>query len=252
MIAALNRSLSNEERSRINAVINGDGRVEEIVARHGQDTVQRGSMQTLKKKKWLKDEIINYFHTTCLPKRDEKLCAKQLGRKRSHFFNSFFVQTMFDEKNVNLKLRGEYNYNNVKRWGRRVPGKDIFGLKYIACPINLNNLHWASAVIFMEEKYIQYYDSMGGTDMKKLKGLLQYLKDEHRVKRGEELDTTEWRLVPCTRDTPRQKNDYDCGVFTCMISDFILKDCPLVFSQTHIDKCRDRIALSILTNCAIE
>jgi hypothetical protein len=37
-----------------------------------------------------------------------------------------------------------------------------------------------------------------------------------------------------------------------MFADFILKDCPLHFNQDHIDKCRDRIALSIMRNCAID
>ena len=56
---------------------------------------------------------------------------------------------MFDEKNLNPSLRGKYNYKNVKRWGKKVPGKDIFNLRYIVCPINLDNMHWTSAVIFM-------------------------------------------------------------------------------------------------------
>ncbi len=43
--------------------------------------------------------------------------------------------------------------------------QDIFSLKYIFCPININNSHWTLAVIFMEAKKIQYYDSCGKTDM---------------------------------------------------------------------------------------
>jgi hypothetical protein len=31
----------------------------------------------------------------------------------------------------------------------------------------------------MEDKRIQYYDSMGGTDKAKLVGLLEYVKDEY-------------------------------------------------------------------------
>jgi len=248
----LMRPLTTEEQSVVNNAIRGIGPEGEILARQDADSVQRGSMQTLRRGQWINDEIINYFLKNCLAKRDEKLCAKQPGRKRSHFFNSFFVQTMFDEKNNNDRLRGKYNYKNVKRWGKKVPGKDVFNLRYVVCPINLDNLHWTSAVIFVEEKRIQYYDSMGGTDWKKLEGLLQYLKDEYRAKKGEELDADEWELVACTRDTPRQRNGFDCGVFTCMFCDFISKDCPLVFNQDHIDQCRDRIALSIMKNCAIE
>ena len=45
---------------------------------------------------------------------------------------------------------------------------------------------------------------------------------------------------------------YDCGVFTCMFADFVTKDCEPVFQQQHINQCRERIALSIMKNCAIE
>jgi len=38
---------------------------------------------------------------------------------------------------------------------------------------------------------------------------------------------------------------YDCGVFTCMFSDFISKDSPPVFTQDHIYRCCERIALAI-------
>jgi Ulp1 family protease len=61
----------------------------------------------------------------------------------------------------------------------------------------------------MEAKRIQYYDLMGRTEMAKLEGLLQYVKDEYWVKNGkemDEMDAMEWELVPCKMDTPRQEN----------------------------------------------
>jgi len=247
------RPLTPDEDQIVQTALYGKGYPTEVLASQGADSVQRESIQTLKPGQWLNDEVINYFLKNCLAKRDEKLCAKQPGRKRSHFFNSFFVQAMFDDKNNNTALRGRYNYKNVRRWSKKVPGKDIFNLKYIFCPINLDNMHWTSACIFMEEKKIQYYDSMGGSGMVKLKGLLQYLKDEWKAKKkGGELDVCEWELVACTRDTPQQLNGYDCGVFTCMFADFVTKDCEPVFQQQHITQCRQRIALSIMKNCAIE
>lgn len=36
-----------------------------------------------------------------------------------------------------------------------------------------------------------------------------------------------------------------------MFIDFLSKDCPLVFSQDHVNQCRERIALSILNGKAI-
>jgi len=215
------RPLTDEELQEAASAIHGSGRLTKILVRQGNDSVQRGSMQSLRPKACLKDEIVNYFLKNCLAKRDEKLCAEQPGRKPSHFFNSFFVQTMFDEKNdTNPSLRNKYNY--LSRWGKKVSGGDIFDLRYIVCPINIDNMHWTSAIIFMESKKIQYFDSIDrskverllGVSLKqylkdertKLEGLLQYLKDEHKAKKGRELDVSEWELVPCTSDTPRQEN----------------------------------------------
>ena len=114
---------------------------------------------------------------------------------------------MFDEKANDLEKRGKYNYNQVNHRSRKVPGRgNIFNLKYIFVPINLDNSHRTLAVIFMEDKRIQYYDSMGCTDKAKLVGLLEYVKDKYIKHNGEEMDDTDWKLVSCTRDTPQRRN----------------------------------------------
>lgn len=250
--SSLLRPMTEEENIIVRNAIHGIGPESEILASTETDSVQRGSLYRLQPGRWVNDEVISYFLKNCLSKRDEMLCTKDLNRKRSHFFNSFFVQSLFDEKNANPSKQGVYNYKNVKRWSKKVPGKDIFNLRYVFCPINLNNSHWTCAVIFMEEKKIQYYDSMGGTEWNTLEGLLRYLKDDHQAKKGCPLpDADQWELVGCTEDTPQQRNGYDCGVFTCMFCDFISKDCALAFTQDHVNQCRERIALSIMKNCAI-
>ena len=91
-----------------------------------------------------------------------------------------FVQTLFDEKNNDHNLCGKYNYNNVASWGSSevVPVNDIFDLKCIFNIINEANIHWVLAMVFMEEKKICWYNSLGGIDCTKFNRILQYLKDE--------------------------------------------------------------------------
>lgn len=208
LAASMLRDLSPSEQASVNNAINGVGLdSEEEIVRQGGDSVKRSSMETLQPGQWLNDEVINYYLKNCLASRDRKICSEQPGRKRSHFFNSFFFQTMFDEMNNDKSLRGKYNYENVKSWSNKVPGSDIFNLKYIICPCNHDNMHWSVVVIFIEEKRIQWYDSMGGTDRVKLEGLMQYLKDEYKAKNdGKDLDVSQWKLVRCTKHTPRQRN----------------------------------------------
>ena len=185
LAASMLRDLSPSEQASVNNAVNGVGSDSEEIVRQGGDSVKRLSMKTLKPGQWLNDEVINYYLKNCLASRDRKICNEQPGRKFSHFFNSFFFQSMFDEMNTDDNLRGKYNYEKVKSWSKKVPGSDIFNLKYIICPCNHDNMHWSTAVIFMEEKRIQWYDSMGGTDRAKLEleGLMQYLKDEYKKRR---------------------------------------------------------------------
>lgn len=85
-----------------------------------------------------------------------------------------------------------------------------------------------------------------------LDALFNYIQDEHIAKKNTPLpDADAWELVPTRGDTPRQRNGYDCGVFTCMFADFLSKDTALVFNQDHINQCRERIALSIMKGKAI-
>ena len=243
---SLFRDFTSWEKSIIKQAIYGTGNPTDILASCGNDRVLRTSMVTLKPAIWLNDEVINFFLTVCLAQRDKILCANHPGRKQSYFFSTFFMQLLFDEKNLSPRFRGRYSYKAVQKWSDKVPGGDIFNLKYVFCPINHDNLHWTLAVIFMEKKEIKYYDSLGNTDKNKLEGLLKYVKDEWSSKRGQSEDIGKWKLVHCPSRVPRQRNGYDCGVFVCMISDFVVRDLPLLFNQEHVDVCREHIALNIM------
>jgi Ulp1 protease family, C-terminal catalytic domain len=122
--------VSKEDRDRIHRVMSeGAGNDTDVVAKTEDDTdsVQRYSLRTLRPYEWLNDEVIHYFLAT-LQRRDVQLCQQQLGRKRTHFFKSFFMTKLLDEGNVNPALDGKYCYNNVKRWSKKVPGVFIFHL----------------------------------------------------------------------------------------------------------------------------
>ena len=94
---------------------------------------------------------------------------------------------------------------------------------------------------------------MRGTHRNTLIGIFTYLQDEYRFKHGgaEMPDVEEWRLFESTPHAPGQTNGNDCGVFVCMYADYISNGWPLVFNQSHINQCRERIALGILQNCAV-
>jgi Ulp1 family protease len=97
----------------------------------------------------------------------------------------------------------------------------------------------------MEEKQIQYYDSLKifGKDDKYLKGTLGYSYDLDKKK--EHIKPDEWKLVRCTKTVPQHKNRV-CGAFICMYCYCISHDSCLDFDESIIAKFQKTNALSIL------
>ena len=163
------------------------------------------------------------------------------GRKsrHSHFFNSFFFTKLLEN--------GSYNYRNVKRWSKKVEGKDVFELDKILVPVNVSNMHWCCLCVHVQERVVQFYDSLGGSGLEYLEAMRGYLRDEwSKLGKPGTFDEAEWDLVPTTSNTPRQKNGYDCGVFTSTCADFLSLGVPLTYTQEDIGRCRRRIAMKIL------
>ena len=100
-------------------------------------------------------------------------------------------------------------------------------------PVNLDNVHWCLAVIYMQEQRIQYYDSMNGKGRSCMEALKQYLKDEMMHKKKQVLDTSTWTCLPTQPNTPQQQNGIDCGVFSTMCAHFISTNSVRIILDTH-------------------
>jgi sentrin-specific protease 1 len=167
-------------------------------------------MLSLEPGEWLNDEIINFFFSMLMT-RDELVCGNSNLKRRSCFFHSFFLTRLLDEWNNDPDLAGKYDYHNVRAWSGDVPGKDLFQLDKIFYPINVGDMHWVCAVVFMQKKKIQMFDSMHSSGLGLISHVFNYLKDEHMTKHGCPLpDAHEWRLVENERSTPSQKNGECC------------------------------------------
>jgi Ulp1 family protease len=75
--------------------------------------------------------------------------------------------------------------------------------------------HWALAVVFMEEKRIQLYDSNASSSIRYSQNMRQYyldtifryLQDDHMDKKASTLPNADsWQLIPFSDDTPQQTN----------------------------------------------
>ncbi|KAE9014901.1 hypothetical protein PR003_g14564 [Phytophthora rubi] len=209
-----------------------DGPMEEVLINKYNVGITRRHLQVLLPGVWLNDEVINFYYQM-MSDRDEALVNAGVLSKRSHFFNSFFFTKVSENG---------YNFINVRRWTRKI---DLFAMDKIFLPVNVGNMHWCMAVIFMTEKRIQYYDSMLGSGAACLKILLRYLHDESEHKKKQKFDEEGWELVTCTPDTPQQNNGSDCGVFSCMFADYLSQNKPLTFKQKDISFHRHRMVLHV-------
>jgi sentrin-specific protease 1 len=170
-----------------------------------------------------------------LQERDTNLYQTYFGRDHSYFFNSFFITKL-------LICDDDYKYANVKRWSKKI---DIFEMDKIYFPININNDHWAMAVVYMKEKRICYYDSISKDGSKYVNGLMRWIQDEGTYKKGIVVDPSKWRFFN-SEPTPQQENGFDCGVFSIMCADFISDNLPLQYNQNHMEEFRVKIAAAIL------
>ena len=80
---------------------------------------------------------------------------------------------------------------------------------------------------------------------------LQYLSDESLKNSGRPIYKKEWTLEPCKEaNTPKEKIDYDCGIFVIMFADFLADNLDLnLFSQEDILFYRRKICHATTTGC---
>ena len=216
---------------------------DEVIIHKYNIPMTRKDLCKLKVGVWVNDEIIN-FYVGLLRDRDEELfCrSRQDPSLPSNYQKSYFATTFFFEK---LLVQGIYTYANVARWTREV---DVFSLKQLLFPININNSHWTQLTIYMELKEIHYYDSMSGDGRMFLKAAMQWLQDESLNKRGLTLNATnEWRLIQKEAHVPQQHNGYDCGMFVIMCTRAIAYDQSLTtYHQSDMPRFRKMVGRHII------
>ena len=177
---------------------------------------------------WINDKIVEIY-MQMLAKRSLTKNSRIYGKPRVYCMSTYFF--------LNLIMRG---YGAVERWTKDV---DIFSYDIILVPIHLE-MHWCVAIVDFRSPGVFYYDSMSGHNMPALTAILNYLKEEHLKKKGQELDLT--KFAKDIAECPQQQNGADCGIFACKIADFISREEPVNFSQEDMQYFRKRMIWEIV------
>lgn len=233
--------LTDEEIQLYQQVTNGTMAPDHILVHKFNVSITVQLASCLQDRSWLNDEIIN-FYFSLLGERCDREMQQENGRSgpKCAFLNSFFY--------TKLSENG-YNYDGVRRWTKRRK-IDIFSCDLVFFPVNCKNVHWCLGVINVGQQRIEYYDSMGGQRGSFFPILRQYLIDEFRDKKKDDLDIDEWEDI-CPSDIPHQTNGYDCGMFVCKFADYRSDGLDCSFNQTNIQYFRKRMLVEICRGTVI-
>ncbi|XP_029982888.1 sentrin-specific protease 2 [Sphaeramia orbicularis] len=194
--------------------------------------ITQRDLTTLQDGGWLNDEVMNFYLSLVMER------SSQAGRLKVYAFSTFFFPKLGSGGGGQPG-----GHAAVKRWTKAV---DLFVCDLVLVPLHLG-VHWAMAVIDLKSKTVRSYDSMGNRHDDVCDLLLLYLKEEHRVKKGRDLDVTKWTIGSLkASEIPQQKNGSDCGVFACKYADYISKGQPLSFKQCHMPLFRKLMIWEIL------
>ncbi|KFV08433.1 Sentrin-specific protease 2, partial [Tauraco erythrolophus] len=204
----------------------GRGQPDEIMSSAFKLKVTREDIQTLSNLRWLNDMVINFYMSLLMER------SKKEGYPAVHAFSTFFYPKLISG-----------GYKAVKRWSRDV---DLFKQDLIFVPVHMR-LHWTLVVIDIRKKTIKYFDSMGQKGGKTCETVFQYNLNESRERRNLELTFSEWTLRSMeSYEIPQQSNGSDCGVFMCKFADYISRDKPITFTQSHMPYFRKKMVWEII------
>ena len=126
---------------------------------------------------------------------------------------------------------------------------DIFQYDKVLVPLNVGKKHWCLAVIHMDEKRLDYYDSCGSDNAMCLQALVSYFQDEAQTN-NHPFTPQEWTTC-FPKNIPRQYNEVDCGVFILMYAEYVARGAQFDFTEADMPAFRRKITLDILNGSGI-
>lgn len=117
--------------------------------------------------------------------------------------------------------------------------------KKIIVPLYIEErYHWVLLFVDIDNGNIHYYDSMHNknsaqNELKKAKRLFMFLDIQNRIKLTDHM--IDFKMIDHGRNTiPQQNDSNNCGLYTIIFSEYILKNIP-INNQVKIDVKQERI-----------
>jgi sentrin-specific protease 1 len=119
-------------------------------------------------------------------------------------------------------------------------------------PMHVDGNHWVLSHIDIGEKTITYYDSVK-ISLSKVKSLCESLADVFEFYMTQKLrvcNYKDWEYI--IADTPRQRNNYDCGVFMCRFMLYLYRNRTIDFEQSDMEYLRVLMSVELLKGRLID
>jgi Ulp1 family protease len=100
--------------------------------------IQYQSIETLKKKTWLNDQVINAY-SLLLMKRDREVNPSKADQ--TYIYNTEFSHLLYSAETQEEQLK--FNYDRVKNYLRKHKF-NVFEYKRAIFPINFDQIHWVN------------------------------------------------------------------------------------------------------------
>lgn len=201
---------------------------EVLITRFGlQITKNEIQLLSWRNPRWLNDNIINFYMELIANRSQNNPTLPKI-----YAMNTFFLKKLIQS-----------GYEAVKSWTKRLQ-PDIFTYDQIIIPVHSNN-HWRLSIVYVQEKIIEHYDSLGSDGRDVLPHIENYIQLEYNDKRKTKMNIEQWKKKMTTK--PRQTNGIDCGVFVCTYADLIATNIRTDFKQKDISHYRQKIMCEIMS-----
>ncbi|KAM0868937.1 hypothetical protein ACQ4PT_040994 [Festuca glaucescens] len=195
-------------------------------------------IECLKPTEFLKSPVINFYI---------QYLKKSWPCDDLYIFSTYFYSKL--EKALSGPGNCDSQFCKLRKWWRSV---DIFKTPYVLLPIH-GEMHWSLVIIYMPAKEkesgptVFHLDSLGLHSSDKIFDVIEsYLREEWSYLQEDPsydipFSDTIWRRLSrniCKQkvEVPRQRNDYDCGIFMLYYIEKFIQEAPDRWTRERLCK----------------
>ena len=155
---------------------------------------------------WLNDELTSTYMILLQIRQDG---GWGLPGVACRFFNTFYLTSLC------VSEASGYDEWRGQRRARRFPA--LGTLNRLFFPVHESQRHWMLAVVFVDERTVCFYDSLGSEGKVYVDRVIRFMTQLCQTQKLEEPDR--WERTKC--QGPPQYDGYNCGMHMCLNADWL-------------------------------